>query len=145
MKYIVEKIEKGTFWYNEKGELHREDGPAVEYANGDKEWYLSGERHREDGPAFECANGRKEWWLNGNLHREDGPAVEWADGEKSWYLNGELHRVDGPAVEWADGEKSWYLNGEELTEEEFNARTKPSSLEGKEVEIDGVRYVLRKL
>jgi hypothetical protein len=29
-------------WRNEKGELHCEDGPAVEYANGDKDWYLNG-------------------------------------------------------------------------------------------------------
>jgi hypothetical protein len=50
-------------WYLD-GELHREDGPAVEFASGTKEWYLAGKRHREDGPAFEGANGNKEWWLN---------------------------------------------------------------------------------
>ena len=32
---------------------------------GDKLWYLNGKRHREDGPAVECANGYKEWYLNG--------------------------------------------------------------------------------
>jgi hypothetical protein len=66
----------GTFWRNEKGEYHREDGPAVELANGNKFWYLNGQYHREDGPAVELANGYKEWWLNGQYHREDGPAVE---------------------------------------------------------------------
>ena len=30
------------------GQFHREDGPAVEYANGIKEWHLNGERHREE-------------------------------------------------------------------------------------------------
>ncbi len=30
-KVIVNK--KGTFWYNEKDEYHRENGPAVEYTN----------------------------------------------------------------------------------------------------------------
>lgn len=44
--------------------------------------------HREDGPAVEWADGIKSWWLNGKRHREDGPAIEWADGIKSWYLNG---------------------------------------------------------
>jgi len=44
--------------------------------------------HREDGPAVEWWDGSKEWYLNGKLHREDGPAVEWWDGDKSWYLNG---------------------------------------------------------
>ena len=56
---------------------------------GDKFWRLNGELHREDGPAIERAGGYKEWWLNGELHREDGPAVERAGGTKSWYLNGE--------------------------------------------------------
>ena len=29
------------------------------YENGDKEWYLNGKLHREDGPAVEDANGYK--------------------------------------------------------------------------------------
>lgn len=57
-------------------------------ANGNKFWYLNGELHREDGPACEYANGNKFWYLNGKYHREDGPACEWADGAKYWYLNG---------------------------------------------------------
>ena len=77
---------------------------------GDKIWYLNDKRHREDGPAVEYADGSKEWYLNGKLHREDGPACEYADGSKCWFLNGDLHRVDGPAYEWADGSKEWYLN-----------------------------------
>ena len=28
--------------------LHREDGPAVEYADGDKSWYLNGENLTEE-------------------------------------------------------------------------------------------------
>jgi len=100
------------FWRNKNGELHRLDGPAVEYSDGHKEWWLNGRRHREGGPAFEVANDRKEWWLNGLLHRLDGPAFEGADGEKWWYLNGVLHREGGPAIEQrASGEKWWYLNG----------------------------------
>ena len=57
-------------------------------AYGSKEWYVNGKLHREDGPAVEYANGTKEWCVNGRLHREDGPAVEWADGTKSWWING---------------------------------------------------------
>jgi hypothetical protein len=53
------------------------------------EWFLNGKRHREDGPAVEYANGFKAWCINGKRHREDGPAVEYADGSKSWYLNDE--------------------------------------------------------
>ena len=89
--------------------------------NGAKVWKLpNGNLHREDGPAVEYSNGSgKEWYLNGDLHREGGPAVEWANGYKEWYLNGDLHREDGPAIEWANGYKEWYLNGREYTEQEY--------------------------
>lgn len=30
------------------GKLHREDGPAIEFMNGDKEWWVNGERHLID-------------------------------------------------------------------------------------------------
>jgi hypothetical protein len=53
--------------YYFKGELHRDNGPATEYADGDKEWYRNGRRHRDDGPAIECANGYKSWYQNGIL------------------------------------------------------------------------------
>jgi len=56
--------------------------------NGTKSWLLNGKLHREDGPAIEYANGNKEWYLNGKCHREDGPAVEYTNGTKCWYLNG---------------------------------------------------------
>ena len=55
--------------------------------DGTKYWFLNGKRHREDGPAVEYANGDKQWFLNGKLHREDGPAIEYPDGDKFWYLN----------------------------------------------------------
>jgi hypothetical protein len=57
-------------------------------AYGSKFWYLNGKLHREDGPAIEWASGGKRWYLNDELHREDGPAIEWASGGKYWYLNG---------------------------------------------------------
>jgi hypothetical protein len=47
MKYEVEVNEYGTFWWlNDK--LHREDGPAVEYPDGTKEWWLNGEYLTEE-------------------------------------------------------------------------------------------------
>ena len=45
-------------------------------------------RHREDGPAVEWAHGDKVWYVNGEHHRLDGPAVEWVGGDKGWYING---------------------------------------------------------
>ena len=32
---------------------------------GNKFWFLNGEYHREDGPAIEFANGNKSWYLHG--------------------------------------------------------------------------------
>ena len=34
----------GTKFYYKNGEYHREDGPAIEYTNGVKYWYLNGKR-----------------------------------------------------------------------------------------------------
>ena len=34
--------------YNINGELHREDGPAIECANGDKYWYLNDVKYTEE-------------------------------------------------------------------------------------------------
>jgi len=92
-------------------------------------------------------NGTKRWYFNGKLHRENGPAVEWSNGDREdWYLNGKLHREDGPAVEYADGHKRWFINNEELTESQFNQRiNKNLTPSVKVIEIDGVKYELKKL
>ena len=82
--------------------------------------------HRENGPAIEYADGTKSWYQNGDLHRTDGPAVEWSNGTKSWYQNGLRHRTDGPAIEYSDSGKVWYINGEDLSEAEFLAATQPA-------------------
>ena len=91
--------EGNKFWRLPNGKLHREDGPAVEYANGAKLWYVNDKRHRIGGPAAEWANGDKWWYVNGELHREDGPAVELANGTKWWYVNSK--RYDTPS-DWAE-------------------------------------------
>jgi hypothetical protein len=52
-------------------------------------WYLNDELHREDGPALEWPNGSKGWFLHGMLHREDGPAIEEPNGSRGWYLYGQ--------------------------------------------------------
>ena len=76
-------------WRNSAGQCHRTDGPAKEYADGDKAWYFNNQRHRTDGPAVEYVNGDKEWWVNGQPHRTDGPAVERANGGKEYWYEGE--------------------------------------------------------
>jgi hypothetical protein len=77
--------------YDDSKVLHRVDGPAIEYADGDKIWYIDGQCHREDGPAVENANGNKWWWVNDRRHRIDGPACEWAIGNREWWVDGEFY------------------------------------------------------
>ena len=78
------------------------------------EWFLNGKKHRENGPAIEWSNGDKVWYKEGKRHRENGPAVEYSDGSKWWYKEGKRHREDGPAVEYNDGSKDYYYYGERL-------------------------------
>ena len=97
--------------------LHREDGPAIEWSNGDKSWFINGKRHREDGPAIEGSNGSKYWYINGKLHREDGHAVEYSNGTKEWFINDKRHREDGPAIVYRSGTKEWFINGKHHRED----------------------------
>jgi hypothetical protein len=55
--------EGNRYWYNSEGKLHRDNGPAVEWNDGAKEWLINGERHRIDGPAYENNNGDKAWYI----------------------------------------------------------------------------------
>ena len=54
----------------------------------------NGKYHRDnDLPAIEYADGSKEWYQHGNLHREnDLPAIERSDGSKERYKNGKRYR-----------------------------------------------------
>ena len=93
------------------------------HKDGTKEHYNSkGQLHRTDGPAIEWMNGYKAWLQNGKFHRINGPAIEWPDGTKFWYQNGKLHCLDGPAAEYSYGEVNYWIEGVQLTEKEFNER-----------------------
>ena len=60
---IYEVKNLGTYyWVN--GKLNREDGPAVEFIDGDKYWYINDKYHRLDGPAIEW-DETKEYWIEG--------------------------------------------------------------------------------
>ena len=102
LKYRIEVDAYGTRrYYNAAKQLHRTDGPAIEYADGSKSWYK-----------------------NDQYHRTDGPAIDWTCGRKEWYQNHKRHRIDGPAIIFEDGHKLWYINGKKLTEAEFNQKVK---------------------
>lgn len=69
-------------------------------SNGTKQWHLDGKLHREDGPAIEWADGAKAWYRNGLCHREDGPAVKRDNGIIEWWLNNRLVSVGERPENW---------------------------------------------
>ena len=92
--------------------------------NGTTRWFKNAEctiLHKEDGPAVIWADGEESWWFDGEIHCPNGPAVVYADGTKEWRQHGQVHRVDGPAIEWCNGTVEWWINGMQLTEAEFLA------------------------
>jgi hypothetical protein len=98
---IIHRIKLKWFghveYYNDKGRLHRLNGPAYE---------------------TQC---RRCWYKNGLPHRIGGPAIEYFDGWKQWCVDGKIHRLDGPALEYGDI-KRWYIDDIEIccqTQEEF--------------------------
>ncbi len=67
----VRYYSSGTkYWYNQYNQWHHLDDPAVEYPNGDKEWWQNNQRHRLDGPAIEYSNGSKFWYIKGKPYTE---------------------------------------------------------------------------
>ena len=80
--------------------------------------------HREDGPAVELADGSKIWSLNGKCHREDGPAIENADGTKHcWFLSGKNITQEKYAL-LTKKDTTININGKEFTLEELNSLIK---------------------
>lgn len=70
MKSIKRVSEDNTIVYiNANGKLHRSNGPAVIYANGDKSWYKDGELNRSNGPALiytdPCGEVHQAWFKDG--------------------------------------------------------------------------------
>ena len=110
--------------------LHREGGkPAIEHANGNKEYFEHGQPHRDDGlPAVECVDGYQEYFVRGKRHRDgDLPAIEHADGYTAYFINGERHRDGGkPAIDDGRGFQAWFVNGVEVSEPKAHSLPPPS-------------------
>jgi hypothetical protein len=69
------------------------DNPVID-KYGYKRWYQRGELHRDDGPAVEFATGYNAWYQHGFRHRDDGPAINYPSGLKEWYLSGQQLTFD---------------------------------------------------
>ena len=77
----VETDEHGTVsFFNNAGAVHRTDGPAVIYSDGNALWYQYGKLHRTDGPALTYAVGICYWYLQGReLSEEEFEAMTLAN------------------------------------------------------------------
>jgi hypothetical protein len=66
------------------------------YEDGRKECLFNGQLHREDGPAYEGANGSKAWFLNGEYYNEKDFHAEMArrKGTKTT-CEGKIVEIDG--------------------------------------------------
>ena len=72
LKYRVVVNKYGDkLYYNNANQLHRTDGPAIEWSDSTKSWYQYDIRHRTDGPAIEYPDGDKAWYINGVELTED--------------------------------------------------------------------------
>ena len=93
--------------------------------NGSKFWYWDGKIHRTDGPAVIYDDGDMEWWVNGKIHRVEGPAIyDKMLKYQEWWQNDQLHRIDGPAIICETRETQWYVDGKfygknDLTTEQY--------------------------
>ena len=153
---ILGQIEVPIEVYNDGTEVYKtKDGFRYEYANGDVEYIRDRKYHRTDGPAIEWVNGGKAWFVNGKRMSEEQfnawraknnpvkegykdtikilgqmevPIEVWDNGTEVYktkegfryeFANGDIeyitrdgkyHRTDGPAVEYAGGGKAWFVN-----------------------------------
>ncbi len=64
-KYQVGIGDDITAYYNEAGDFHRLDGPAIIHINGTELWFKDSQLHRLDGPAVMYHTGHKEYWIDG--------------------------------------------------------------------------------
>jgi len=65
MNKPVRSANGDTTWLDDQGRPHRLDGPAIISAAGTRYWFRHGVLHRRRGPAVEYVNGEKEYWLKG--------------------------------------------------------------------------------
>ena len=80
--------------------------------NGDTEYFHDDVRHRNNYPAIIYADGGTEWWSNGLRHRLIYPAVILQDGTRMWYHYGKLHRtLHRPAVIFGNGKLEYWEDG----------------------------------
>ena len=93
-EYYLEKYGLGIHSLMDGGEIHISDYKIVFRSNGNI--------HRDNGPARIWCDGDQAWYIDGELHRIDGPAVMniYDNDEQEWMING--YNVDWEIRQWAN-------------------------------------------
>lgn len=69
---MIEHTDRRTIYYNDIGQRHRANGPAVEWDDNDWCWVLFGKQHRYYG--YQCSfkeYAYREWWIHGKVIKKD--------------------------------------------------------------------------
>ena len=84
------------------GEVVNEESQCKVFPDGTKEWYnINRKFHRIEGPAVEWSNGTKEWWVNGKFLGNNDEGF-WALWEKLTHEQ----RSNWKLLQWAPWVKS---------------------------------------
>jgi hypothetical protein len=94
MSLIQFDVNKDKIYTNSKGELHREDGPAIEFGDGGEDWFKHGKRHRLDGPAITNRDGTYYWFIENVGYKKE----EWMENIKNILNKNEASRI---ILEWS--------------------------------------------
>ena len=78
MRGYDEEMGENIPWYAIDGHHIRDDG--------EERWYKDGMLHRDNGPAIIWANGTEGWFQYDMHHREDGPAIVSTVNEHEYYI-----------------------------------------------------------
>lgn len=100
--------------------LHNPDGPAVidprGIFGGARKWYRHGKLHRDDGPAIMWGDGDWDYYQNGKRHRLDGPASLRQDGIQVWVTSRSGGKWSTPTFDIR-----WFINDKHLiSESDYN-------------------------
>jgi len=96
-EYRVEVYSSGRIFWHKPGTdtIHRDDGPAVVYNDGQMWWYQNGKIHREDGPAIVDPKGEQFWSLDGTPYTEEQHAAEMKRRNNKDSCSGKVVEIDG--------------------------------------------------
>lgn len=72
-------------WYK----FHRKNGPAWIQKSGYQYWFQRGKLHREDGPAIEYANGEHSYYLNDVYYTKR----KWEVVRQQWIFDNNIKKL----------------------------------------------------